>query len=215
MYNMLVDYQNSLIAEDSLRLSQFDQRILNDLDALRDEELLALILRREEPALAVIYTRYGALVYTIALRITGDRQTAEEVMQDVFQSVWQTSAGYQIGLGAFASWLVGIARHRAIDATRSKRERARLREQTIEPGAVIEQTGALDNEIVQFDTREAVRAALDTLPANQRQAIELAYYGGLTRVEIAERLGEPIGTVKTRLRLGLLKLRDLLRPPGE
>jgi RNA polymerase sigma-70 factor (ECF subfamily) len=137
------------------------------------------------------------------------------VVQDVFQGVWQTAGSYQAGRGACAAWLIGITRHRAIDAMRSRRERARTREQTFEQGGFAETAGAPDPEMSDLDVREAVRSALDTLPAPQRQAIELAYYGGLTRVEIAERLGEPIGTVKTRLRLGLLKLRDLLRPLAE
>jgi len=195
-------------------LSQSNSSVA-DVQQLRDEELLALIVRREEAALGVLYDRYGGLVYTIALRITGDRQTAEEVVQDVFQSIWQTAGSFQPGLGAAASWLVGISRHRAIDATRSKRERARTREQTIEGGVFPDPGSNPDVSVLQLDLREAVRTALDTLPPSQRQAVELAYYGGLTRVEIAERLGEPIGTVKTRLRLGLLKLRDLLRPFAE
>jgi RNA polymerase sigma-70 factor (ECF subfamily) len=186
-----------------------------DLVGLQDEQLLGLVTRRNEAALGAIYDRYGALVYTIALRITGDRQTAEEVVQDVFQNVWQTSAGFRPGLGSCASWLVGITRHRAIDATRSKRERARLREQTIEHDVFIDADANPGAAAVEADLRDAVKQALGTLPTNQRQAVELAYYGGLTRVEIAERLGEPIGTVKTRLRLGLLKLRDLLRPFAE
>ncbi|GAB4426444.1 MAG: sigma-70 family RNA polymerase sigma factor [Chloroflexi bacterium OHK40] len=196
-------------------MSQTIPTVRANLGALRDDELLALVARHDEGALGVIYDRYSGLVYTIALRITGDRQTAEEVMQDVFQGVWQTAGSYQAGRGACAAWLIGIARHRAIDATRSRRERARAREQTIEQGAVLETAGGTDPELSDLDVREAVRAALDALPPAQRQAVELAYYGGLTRVEIAERLGEPIGTVKTRLRLGLLKLRDLLRPLAE
>jgi RNA polymerase sigma-70 factor (ECF subfamily) len=182
---------------------------------LRDDELLALIACGDEPALAILYDRYSGLVYTIAMRVTGDRQTAEEVMQDVFQGVWQTAGSYQTGRGACAAWLVGIARHRAIDATRSKRERARTREQTIERPGFAETTGAPDPELTDLDLREAVRTALDALPPAQRQAVELAFYSGLTRVEIAERLGEPLGTVKTRMRLGLLKLRDLLHALAE
>ncbi|HMQ35718.1 MAG TPA: sigma-70 family RNA polymerase sigma factor [Chloroflexaceae bacterium] len=183
--------------------------------ALRDDELIALVARGEEAALGQLYDRYGALVYTIALRVTGDRQTAEEVVQDVFQSVWQSAAGYQPGRGACAAWLIGIARHRAIDATRSRRERARTREQPMGPDAPLEIPGGPDPAAADLDTREAVRAALASLPQAQRQAVELAYYAGLTRGEIAERLGEPIGTVKTRLRLAMLKLRDLLRPLAE
>jgi len=186
-----------------------------ELTGVSDEELMALVRLRQEAALGTLYDRYGRLVYAVGLRITGDRETAEEVVQDVFQNVWQAAASFQPGFGAFSSWLLGITRHRSIDITRSKRERARAREQTFgeirPPGA----EANVDLEVDQRMLRESVRAALEALPANQRQAIELAYYGGLTRTEIAERLNEPLGTVKTRLRLGLLKLRDLLRPVNE
>lgn len=180
------------------------------LETLRDEDLLALIVRRQEVALGALYDRYGRLVYTIALRITGDRQTAEEVVQDVFQNVWQAAATFQPGIGTASSWMMGIARHRAIDAIRSKRERARAREQELDTNWPTTEDQSLDREVAQRLLRDTVRQALQTLPTNQRQAIELAYYGGMTRSEIASELGEPLGTVKTRLRLGLLKLRDLL-----
>lgn len=186
-----------------------------ELHTLRDEDLLALIARRHEAALGAIYDRYGRLVFTVALRITGDRQTAEEVVQDVFQSVWQTAGSFQPELGAASTWLLSITRHRAIDATRSKRERARTREQPLDQGWPASDASALDREVERRALHAEVRSALDSLPSNQRQAIELAYYGGLTRAEIASALGEPLGTVKTRLRLGLLKLRDLLRPFGD
>lgn len=182
-----------------------------DFASLRDDELLTLVQRRHEPALGVIYDRYGRLIYTIALRITGDRQTAEEVVQDVLQNVWQAAGTFQPGIGQFSSWIFGITRHRAIDATRSKRERARTREQTLDAGAPFVAPGNIERDVDQSLLRDAVRLALAELPGNQRQAIELAYYGDLTRAEIAEQLGEPLGTVKTRLRLGLSKLRDLLR----
>jgi RNA polymerase sigma-70 factor (ECF subfamily) len=188
-----------------------DRGTVRDLTNTTDEELMALVVRRQEAALGAIYDRYIRLVYAVALRITGDRETAEEVVQDVFQNVWQAAGSFQPGVGSFAAWLLGIARHRAIDATRSKRERARAREQTIDDFRPAAEESSLEREVDQRLLRDSVRTALDTLPANQRQAIELAYYGGLTRAEIAERLNEPLGTVKTRLRLGLLKLRDLLR----
>ena len=114
-------------------MSKVEPRAVEDLTALRDEELLALVIRRQERALGQLYDRYGRFVYTIALRITGDRQTAEEVVQDVFQNIWQAAGGFQSGIGQFSSWLLGITRHRAIDATRSKRERARTREQAHQP----------------------------------------------------------------------------------
>ncbi|NJM08431.1 sigma-70 family RNA polymerase sigma factor [Candidatus Gracilibacteria bacterium] len=199
-----------------------DNRALNgalrqgeELAILRDDALLALVVQRHEAALGVIYDRYGALVYSIALRVTGDRLTAEEVVQDVFQNVWQAAGGYQPQRAAFSSWLIGIARHRAIDAMRSKRERARVREQTAVDETYLDGGSGPEAAADQSALRDAVRSALANLPQSQRQAIELAYYGDLTRAEIAERLGEPLGTVKTRLRLGLNKLRDLLRPFDE
>jgi RNA polymerase sigma-70 factor (ECF subfamily) len=167
------------------------------------------VLRREESALGAIYDRYGRLVYTIALRITGDREAAEEVMQDVFQAVWQGVGSFQPG-GSFAAWLTGIARHRAIDLTRSRRYRARARESALEEYAASD-SAAADALVL----RTVVQEALHELPPTQREAIELAYYGGLTHVEIAGRLGEPVGTVKSRMRLGLTRLRDLLRATPE
>lgn len=184
-----------------------------EVAALRDDELVALIARRQEQALGAIYDRYGRLVYAVALRITGDRQTAEEVVQDVFQNIWHSAAGFQSSVGSFSSWLMGITRHRAIDATRSRRERARNREQELTPEVDSGAAGRIDGPedvVARRLLREQIRSALGVLPPPQRHAIELAYFGGLTRNEIAEKLGEPVGTVKTRLRLGLLKLRDLL-----
>lgn len=183
---------------------------VTDLTTLHDEELLALVARGGEAALGVLYDRHIRAIYTVALRIIGDRQTAEEVVQDVFQSVWQTAASFQVGRGSPVAWLLSIARHRSIDATRSKRERARSREQTLDPSWALSEESHTEHEVVRRALRDEVRAALGTLPTQQRQAIELAYYGGLSGAEIAARLGEPLGTVKTRLRLGMLKLRDLL-----
>jgi RNA polymerase sigma-70 factor (ECF subfamily) len=182
---------------------------------LPDEKLLARIVARDEAALAALYERYIRLIYALALRITGDRLTAEEVVQDVFQNVWQSAGSYRVNAGTVSSWLLGITRHRAIDATRSKRERARAREETLDPGAPLAASLPVEQEVAQRLEREAMRQALDELPSSQRQAIEMAYYGGLSGSEIAAALGEPLGTVKTRLRLGLLKLRDLLRPPDQ
>jgi RNA polymerase sigma-70 factor (ECF subfamily) len=185
------------------------------LTTLRDEELVALVLQGQEAALGMLYDRYGRLVYTIALRITGDRQTAEEVVQDVFQNVWQAAGSFQSGVGLFTSWLFGITRHRAIDAMRSKRERARTREQALDTSFRMSDEADIERDVTQSMLRDTVRAALQELPNNQREAIELAYYNDMTCAQIAQRLGEPLGTIKTRLRLGLIKLRDLLQSVGE
>jgi RNA polymerase sigma-70 factor (ECF subfamily) len=175
-----------------------------------DEELIARVCWHEEPALATIYDRYSRLIYTIALRIVGDRESAEEVMQDVFQAVWQSAGSFQPS-GNFSAWLIGIARHRAIDATRSRRHRARAREELLDDQRLSSRGGAVDGGADVLMLRAVVRAALAELPASQRQAIELGYYGGLTHTEIAAQLGEPVGTVKSRMRMGLIKLRELLK----
>lgn len=137
-------------------------------------------------------------------------------MQDVFQNIWQTAGGFRRQISTVAGWIIGISRHRAIDTLRSKRERGRSRELTgIEALPYLSTSSDIEHDMEQRIVREAVRAALADLPSPQRQAIEMAYYGGLTQAEIAERLGEPLGTIKTRLRLGLTKLRELLRMLAE
>jgi RNA polymerase sigma-70 factor (ECF subfamily) len=178
-----------------------------------DEELIARVCWREEPALGEIYDRYGRLVYSVVLRIVGDRGAAEEVVQDVFQAVWQSAGSFQ-PTGSFTAWLIGIARHRAIDATRSRRYRSRAREDMLDDTRLAGVLGG-DSPADALLMRSVVRGALDQLPASQRQAIELAYYGGLTHTEIAARLGEPVGTVKSRMRIGLLRLRQLLQAADE
>ena len=179
-----------------------------------DAELIERVCRGEEPALGAIYDRYGRLIYTIALRITGDRESAEEVTQDVFQAVWQSAGSFQ-PTGNFSAWLIGIARHRAIDATRSRRHRARAREELLDDERMAGRGAESDGYADVLMLRAVVRAALAELPASQRQAIELGYYGGLTHTEIAAQLGEPVGTVKSRMRMGLLKLRELLKAVEE
>jgi RNA polymerase sigma-70 factor (ECF subfamily) len=178
-----------------------------------DEELIARVRWHEEPALAAIYDRYSRLIYTIALRIVGDRESAEEVMQDVFQAVWQSAGSFQPS-GNFSPWLIVIARPRALDATRSRRHRARAREELLDDERVTGHSAG-DGGADVLMLRAVVRAALAQLPASQRQAIELGYYGGMTHSEIAAQLGEPVGTVKSRMRMGLMKLRELLKAVEE
>ena len=177
--------------------------------ASSDEELITRVLWREELALSAIYDRYSRLVYVVALRIVGDRQAAEEVTQDVFQAVWQSAGSFRPS-GNFSAWLIGIARHRAIDATRTRRYRSRAREEAFDDSRAAFSTGAAESQTDTILLQQAVRSAMAKLPQSQRQALELAYYGGLTYQEIAARLGEPIGTVKSRMRLGLTRLRGLL-----
>jgi len=157
-----------------------------------DEELIARLFGHEEPALSGLYDRYSRLIYSVALRITGDRAAAAEALEDVFEAIWQFPGSFQAG-DSVAGWLIRMTRYRAIDANRSH---SRAYEEAV-------------------DDEHAARAALAQLPAAQRRVLELAYYGGLTYAEIAARLGEPVGTVKSRMRLGLTRLRALMRAAQE
>lgn len=177
-----------------------------------DRALLDRVRRRDEAALAALYDRYGGLVFTLALRILGDHALAEEVMQDVFLRCWDGVETFHPERGHTAGWLMGIARHRAIDLLRSRQHQARVRERT----PLFEQTSAAvasgPDEAAAVVDRHAMAAALANLPSTQRQVIELAYYGGFSQTEIARRLGDPLGTVKTRTRAALDHLRGQLRP---
>jgi RNA polymerase sigma-70 factor, ECF subfamily len=186
--------------------TQFD-----NMSSLRDEELLVLIGHRDEQALGALYDRYGRIIFSMALRVTGDRLTAEEVTQDVFQVVWQQTAAFRAASGSVAAWMIGITRHRAIDRIRSQRHKARQRDTPIDDAmaAMLSDNSSVENDAV---IRSDIRAALGELPIEQRHVVELAYYGGLTTVEIASSMGTPVGTVKTRLRLGLSRLRAALLP---
>jgi RNA polymerase sigma-70 factor (ECF subfamily) len=186
---------------------------------LSDHELLLRLQARDESALEALYDRYAGLVFTLALRIVGDRHLAEEVLQDTFWRCWVGAEQFDPARGRPTGWLLGVARNRAIDMLRSRQHQARLHERdsfSAESGA---DPMALDpNSLSTPDVHEAVLLrdtvgqALKGLSMPQRQAIELAYYGGLTQVEIATTLGVPLGTVKTRMRDGMERLRGMLRP---
>jgi RNA polymerase sigma-70 factor (ECF subfamily) len=165
--------------------------------------------RADESALEALYTRYGGLVYTLALRIVGDPELAREVLQDTFVRSWRGSEAYNPERGRVSAWLMGIARNRAIDTLRSRSHQARLREaERLTSDLPASDAGGPDI----LGLRRAVTSALQTLSSEQRAAIELAYYGGLTQVEIARDLGEPLGTVKSRTREAMERLRQALRP---
>jgi RNA polymerase sigma-70 factor (ECF subfamily) len=175
-----------------------------------DLELLHRMQLGEERGLELLYARYGGLVFTLALRIVGDPELAREVLQDTFLRCWEGSESFDAGRGRAPWWLMGIARNRAIDLLRSRPHQARLRER--EPLAAssleVPQPDATDA----FAMRHAVVNALQGLPVTQRQAIELAYYGGLSQTEIARELGAPLGTIKSRTREAMDRLRALLWP---
>ena len=181
------------------------------LAQLEDDVVLGFIARGEPEALGILYDRYGRLVFSIALRVTNDPRSAEEVTQDVFQRVWTHAAGFRPSAGTLTGWLVGITRHRAIDAVRTSQAKGRPREVWLDDAPPLQLTDGTPFE-EHAALRGEVRAALATLTAEQRQAIELTYYAGMTSGQIATMLAIPLGTVKTRLRLGLVRLRASLLP---
>ena len=164
-------------------------------------------------ALDLLYEQYGAMAFSIAYRITGDRSAAEDVVQDAFLGAWRNAGRYVDARGSVRTWLLSIVHHRAIDAIRRRRPTVELPD----PETNLPDTLRLPDTWADVERRldrEAVRAAMTSISAVQREAIELAYFGGLTQTEIAERTNAPLGTVKGRLRLGLQGLRAALRPPG-
>ncbi len=176
--------------------------------APEDVELIRRMRRGDEAALETLYGRYGGLLYTLALRIVGDPELAREVLQDAVLRAWDGRETYDAARGRVAWWLMGIARNRAVDLVRSRSHQARLRE-----GGQLD--AARPAETVSPDAlalRHAVGQALAGLSGAQREAIELAYYGGLTQAEIAARLQAPLGTIKSRTREAMERLRTLLAP---
>jgi RNA polymerase sigma-70 factor (ECF subfamily) len=169
----------------------------------------------DERAMTDLYDRYGTLVYTVAYRIVGQRADAEEVVVDAFTQAWREAARFEAERGSVAAWLTTIARSRALDLLRARGRRERL---VVDAAGGMEGGGSGGPEAPAADRAEdderrwVVKLALEGLSAPQRQAIELAFFEGLSQSEIAERLNEPLGTVKTRVRLGMQKLREALRP---
>jgi len=178
-----------------------------------DEELIGLITQLREEALAQLYDRYSRLVFSLAFAIVNDRATAEEITLDVFMRVWQKAASYRSDQAKVSTWLTHIARHHAIDVLR--RRAVRLDQFAVNWDDPLPNHESLELDPQGFaelsQQRERVQAALAQLPADQRQALVLAYFNGYTQREIADVLKQPLGTIKTRLRLAMQKLRDFLR----
>ncbi|HEY2916204.1 MAG TPA: sigma-70 family RNA polymerase sigma factor [Candidatus Limnocylindrales bacterium] len=169
---------------------------------------LARLVRGEPDALEGLYGRYGTMAYSIALRITGDAGTAEDAVQEAFLGAWRNAGRFVPDRGTVRTWLLAIVHHRAIDSLRRRRATVELPEESegaLSPSAMT-LPDVWDDVAATLD-RDAIRAALGVIPDRQREALELAYFGGLTQVEISERLTLPLGTVKSRMRLGLLALR--------
>jgi RNA polymerase sigma-70 factor, ECF subfamily len=180
------------------------------LDQLADEDLMQLVRRGDAAAFECVYDRHSTAAFSLAYRMTGRRQTAEEVVQEAFLSLWRSGARYDRTRGSVRTWVLGIVHNRAIDALRraTVHDRRRASDEGMEER--FEAPDRTDAEVARREEAREVRAALDALPAEQGRVIELAYFGGFSHSEIAAMLEQPVGTVKGRMRLGLQKMRALL-----
>jgi RNA polymerase sigma-70 factor (ECF subfamily) len=179
------------------------------LTNLSDEALLELVARSDDQALAELYDRFGRTAYGLALRVVRDAALAQDAVQDAFLTAWRTAPSFDPARGTASTWLMTIVHRRAVDVVRreDRRRAAALDDAPVASGDATDEAVELRAE------RTRVQRALATLTANERESIELAYYGGLSQSEIAERLGVPLGTVKSRMFAGLARLRDVLATP--
>ncbi len=179
-----------------------------------DAPLLERIARGDADALGVLYDRHAPRVLGLTARILSDRDEAEDVLQEVFLQIWRAPERFNASRGSVLTWLLVLARSRAIDRLRALRRRGRDRHVDI-ADVVVAASGDLERETQNSQDADGIRRVLATLPADQRRALELAYFEGYTQSEIAELTGAPLGTVKTRLRQGMMKLRDGFRTYSE
>ena len=177
---------------------------------LSDEALLAAVARSDEAALAELYDRFGRMAYGLALRVLRDSALAEDAVQDAFLNVWRSAESFRADRAKASTWVLTFVHRRAVDLVRREERR---RTEPEEAAPVPAGPGA-DEDAERRSKREVVQDALRQLPPEQREAIELAYYGGYTQSELAERLGEPLGTIKSRMFAGLRRLRALLDEAG-
>lgn len=185
---------------------------------LTDEQVMIQVATGEVTALEILYDRYAATVMGIAYKMLGDRAVAEEIVQETFWRVWQRAASFEKRQGKFSNWLFGIARNLCIDRWRRNQARPQLVPHNEEAGFQIEQEADPKADVPehawQAMKNRQVRAAVAELPPEQRTVLEMSYFQGLTRQNIAEKTGVPLGTVHTRARLALKKLRELLQRQG-
>jgi RNA polymerase sigma-70 factor (ECF subfamily) len=182
-----------------------------------DPSLLARVVKGDQQAFSQLYDHSSTLLFTLALRILGNREEAVDLLQDVYWEVWRKVSRYDVGRGTPVAWLITLTKSRAIDRLRARASRGYQATNSLEAGTAAE---VADPGPSPFETqadqelRTAVEAAVAGLPQAQQQAIELAYYEGLSHAEIASRLNQPLGTVKTRIKLGMSRLRDSLQQWG-
>ncbi|MBS1806773.1 MAG: sigma-70 family RNA polymerase sigma factor [Acidobacteria bacterium] len=185
---------------------------LPQFDAADESQLIRRLQARDQAAMNALYERYANVVYAVAIRIVGQTAEAEDVVVDCFWQVWQQAANYDTSRGQLRTWIVTIARSRALDRLRAMRRAPVVSvEDELLRVAEAKATDNPEQETWLSQQSAQIHRALATLPREQRQALALAYYRGLSQSEIAEQLGEPLGTIKTRIRLGMMKLREQLQ----
>jgi RNA polymerase sigma factor (sigma-70 family) len=178
---------------------------------LSDEAVVAFLARSDESALAELYDRFGRVAFGLALRILRDERLAEDAVQEGFLAAWRNADRFMPERGKASTWLLTLVHRRAVDLVR--REDRRRAEPLVE-GVELQPSGSAEEDAWLRFERERVQSALKQLPDQQREALELAYYGGFSQTELAERLGQPLGTIKSRMFTGLAQLRELLAEPG-
>jgi len=175
-----------------------------------DSALIAKMTTGDESALSALYDRYSPMLFCMLTRVLIDRQAAEEVLQDVFLQLWRNASRFDANRGSLPTWLMVIGRNRAISRLRGRRDREVLEEQEGDFASTFASSQNIEDDAARAQSAKSIKTALDKLPAEQRQAVELAYFEGMTQSEIAAKTGAPLGTVKTRMRTAMQSLRQTL-----
>lgn len=183
-------------------------------ELLHEKSLLEKTGQGDKDSFSELYDRYSGVLYTTAYRVLNNPDDAQDVLQDVFVQIWEKASMYDASRGKPLTWAMTMTRNKAIDRLRSKQRRSRLRDEAEKEGNVHkdDHQGDVAEEVYGLERSEVVRNAVMQLSKEQRQAIEMAFFGGLTQNEIAEALSEPLGTVKARIRRGMMRLRTLIEP---
>jgi RNA polymerase sigma factor (sigma-70 family) len=182
-----------------------------ELAHLTDEALISLVASSDDGALAELYDRFGRVAYGLALRILRDEALAQDAVQEAFLAVWHSADRFLAERAKASTWILTLVHRRSVDLVRREDRR---RGEPLERAPEVATTSTAEDEVALGFQRRVVQEALRRLPAEQREALELGYYGGLTQSELAERLGQPLGTIKSRMFAGLTRLRDLLAQAG-
>jgi RNA polymerase sigma factor (sigma-70 family) len=197
-------------AAGAVKSRERSESVPTDVSRLSDEALLEAVAQSSEPALGELYDRFGGIAYGLALRVLRDRALAEDAVQDAFLQVWRSAERFEPARAKASTWVLTFVHRRAVDLVRREERR---RTEPVDSAPEPSRPGA-DEDVEVRSKREIVQDALRRLPTEQRETLELAYYGGLTQSELAERLGQPLGTIKSRMFSGLTRLRGLLDEAG-